>query len=207
MRRGARTLWGNCIELQEGGLPYAPFRQALRDTSDDPGLRQAFESGRADLSDLLAPPGELVASDRRRSKRINMFEELLRLLRDLATASRPLLLIVEDLHWADHTTLDLLTFMSRNVGAIPMLSMLTYRPQPVRRADAAIDLPARQWGQALRDLLFGHVSGAVTQNPLASRGPRTVNPGRPTRERHRCVPGSSAGCPRGSHPVDSGPHH
>lgn len=103
-----------------------------------------------------------------------MFEELLRLLRDLATASRPLLLIVEDVHWADHTTLDLLTFMSRNVGAIPMLSMLTYRPQPVRRADAAIDLPARQWGQALRDFLFGHVSGAVTQNPLASRGPRTV---------------------------------
>jgi hypothetical protein len=61
-RGGARTLWGNCVELQEGGLPYAPFRQALRDAQDDPGLRQALDAARVELSDLLAAPDELTVA-------------------------------------------------------------------------------------------------------------------------------------------------
>lgn len=174
-RGGARTLWGNCVELQEGGLPYAPFRQALRDTNDDPGLRQALDATRAELSDLLADPGELVTADRRRSRRVAMFEGLLGLLRDLATASRPILLIVEDVHWADHTTLDLLTFLSRNIGAIPLLGVLTYRPQPVSRPAGTTDASGHQRDQALRDFLFGHVSGAVTERMrLSAFGEREV---------------------------------
>lgn len=174
-RGGARTLWGNCVELQEGGLPYAPFRQAFRDTRDDPGLRQALEVAQGELSDLLAHPGELVTADRRRSGRIPMFEGLLRLLHDLATASRPVLLVVEDVHWADHTTLDLLTFLSRNVNSIPMLSVLTYRPQPVRRSAGATDASGRQREQAVRNFLFGHVSGAVTERlRLSAFGEREV---------------------------------
>src|SRR5690606_5456564 len=33
----SRVLWGECIDLQQGGLPYAPFRQALRTAMRDSG--------------------------------------------------------------------------------------------------------------------------------------------------------------------------
>lgn len=162
-RAGARVLWGNCIALQEGGLPYAPFRQALRETTDDPGLRAAIDTAASQLSDLLIGPDELSAGDFGQSRRIGLFEALLGLLRDVA-ATRPLLLVIEDVHWADHTTLDLLTFLSHNLSAIPVLSMLTYRPQPASSSGGQdLDPAERQRNQALRDFLFGHVTGATTE--------------------------------------------
>src|SRR5262245_25645904 len=60
-----------------------------------------------------------------------------RMLRELAeavevlTATRPLLLILEDLHWSDYATLDLLTYLARRPGPARLLLLGTYRPVEV----------------------------------------------------------------------------
>src|SRR5262249_40801545 len=60
-----------------------------------------------------------------------------RMLRELAealevlTATRPLLLILEDLHWSDYATLDLLTYLARRPDPARLLVLGTYRPVAV----------------------------------------------------------------------------
>src|SRR5215468_4847674 len=60
-----------------------------------------------------------------------------RMLRELAealevlTATRPLVLVLEDLHWSDYATLDLLTYLARREGPARLLVLGTYRPVEV----------------------------------------------------------------------------
>lgn len=53
------------------------------------------------------------------------FESLLRLL--TAVRGRPALLVIEDVHWADDSTLDLLRYMGRRIRAMPILAVVTFR--------------------------------------------------------------------------------
>ena len=67
--RGARTLCGECVELGEGELPYAPLVAALRPLArdHDPVLQEVGEAARAELATLLpdiAPPGARGAASR-----------------------------------------------------------------------------------------------------------------------------------------------
>ncbi|HEX5166444.1 MAG TPA: AAA family ATPase, partial [Thermomicrobiales bacterium] len=49
------------------------------------------------------------------------------------TAERPLVLVLEDLHWADNASLDLLRFLARGFGDLPLLCVATYRDDEVER--------------------------------------------------------------------------
>ena len=116
---GARVLVGGCVEMSGGELPYGPIVDALRPLSRSP-LREQLapllgptheELGRL----LLAPagdPGEGPASSTAARSRI--FELTLELLGRLGDLS-PVVLILEDLHWADRTSLDLLGFVIRSL--------------------------------------------------------------------------------------------
>jgi len=149
VRGGGRLLWGNCMGLQGEGLTYAPFRQALRETDDDPGLRATIRESAGDLATLLAGADD-TAENEIRYHRIALFESMLRLFRELAS-TRPVLLVVEDVHWADPTTLDLLTFLSQNLGDAAVLGILTCRSHtvPVSRA--------------LQQFLASQASGAIAE--------------------------------------------
>lgn len=60
-------------------------------------------------------------------------------------ASRPLLLVLEDVHWADRDTLELLDVVTRSLASAPLLLLATYRPEAVQRTHALFDvLPALQ---------------------------------------------------------------
>src|SRR5262249_28645899 len=50
---------------------------------------------------------------------------------EVLTATRPLLLVLEDLHWSDYATLDLLTYLARRPGPARLLLLGTYRPVEV----------------------------------------------------------------------------
>ena len=100
--RAARleVLLGRSIDLVGTDLPYQPFVEALR------------------------PLGELRHVDARSQLRV--FEETLGLLTERASEA-PVLLMLEDLHWADTSTLDLVVYLAHNLDERPILLVATYR--------------------------------------------------------------------------------
>jgi DNA-binding CsgD family transcriptional regulator/tetratricopeptide (TPR) repeat protein len=136
---GGQVLLGGCIELGETSLPYAPVAQALRGLGrglEPAALDELVGPGRPLLARLLpelgqggepAPAGPAAES----SGQARLFEAVLALLERLADRSTTML-VVEDLHWADRSTLDLLAFLHRNLQA-GLLLVLTYRTDELHR--------------------------------------------------------------------------
>jgi tetratricopeptide (TPR) repeat protein len=81
-------------------------------------------------------------------RRVRLFESLLHLFQELA-ADAPVLLFVDDVHWADQATLDLLTFLAHNLTGVPVLELLTFRDEGL-----PLDDP-------LKGFLIGQGSGTV----------------------------------------------
>jgi DNA-binding CsgD family transcriptional regulator len=136
---GGRVLLGGCIELGEGSLPYAPVVEALRGLGrglEPAALDELVGPGRPLLARLLPELGQGDESTSAglavgSSAQARLFEAFLALLERLADRS-PTVLVVEDLHWADRSTLDLLTFLVRNLRAA-LLLVLTYRTDELHR--------------------------------------------------------------------------
>ena len=136
---GARVLSGECVELGEGELPYAPLIGALRPLvrTDDPALTELPSLARRELSALLpgladgSAPGGGVAATRDEAQP-RLFEALLTAL-DRIGRDRPLLLILEDIHWADRSTRDFLAFLGRNLADERVVVTVSYRPDELHR--------------------------------------------------------------------------
>jgi DNA-binding CsgD family transcriptional regulator len=140
---GARVLVGDCLQLGETGLPYAPFvgalRPVLRSRSSDE-INRLVGPGRAELAHLLpdlgpAAPRPLVRPDASVSAvaaQARLFEIVFGMLRRLAD-ELPLVLVLEDLHWADSSTRDLLRFLVRNARDARFLFLATYRSDELHR--------------------------------------------------------------------------
>lgn len=133
---GARILIGGCLQLHTNDLPFAPFtavlRQLVREIGTD-GVAELLPGGTttSGLSRLLPEFGEPGAAGR--EERARLFELVLTLLEGLATRS-PVVLVIEDAHWADRSTRDLLAFLVRSLGAgTPLLLIVTYRSDELHR--------------------------------------------------------------------------
>jgi DNA-binding CsgD family transcriptional regulator len=135
--RGGQVLLGGCVELGETALPYAPLAQALRGLGrglEPEALDELAGPGRPLLARLLPELGREEGSTGLAGGswgQAQLFEALLALLERLADRS-PTVLVVEDLHWADRSTLDLLAFLVRNLQA-GLLVVLTYRTDELHR--------------------------------------------------------------------------
>ena len=101
---GFEILLGRSIDLVGTELPYQPFVEALRPL------------GRPWQVDGRTPGSQL-----------RVFEDTLALLTDRTTAA-PVMLVLEDLHWADASTLDLVVFLAHNLDDRRVLLVATYRP-------------------------------------------------------------------------------
>jgi DNA-binding NarL/FixJ family response regulator len=130
--RGARVLTGGCAPIGSDPLPFAPVVEALRAF-----MRSAEASERARLAGrapalawLLPELGAKEGTWRRRegseSGQGRVFELLLGVLEDLA-GERPLVLVLEDLHWADRSTLDLLALRTQTARIVGCAVVGTYR--------------------------------------------------------------------------------
>jgi DNA-binding CsgD family transcriptional regulator/tetratricopeptide (TPR) repeat protein len=135
---GGRLLSGDCVELGEGELPYAPIVGALRPLArdGDPALDALPEGARAELTRLLPglgipslPPIETEDVGAAQSR---LFEALLSLLEELGS-EHAVLLMIEDLHWADRSTRNFLTFLSRSLCRERVLVVSSYRPDELHR--------------------------------------------------------------------------
>ena len=131
---GTRVLRGDCVQLGESELAYAPLVSALRPLArdGDPVLTGLAPEVLAELATLL--PGIAAAREQgvRPGEQARVFEALLAVL-DGLSREQPLLLIVEDLHWADASTRAFLRFLAAALGHEPLLVVATYRPDELHR--------------------------------------------------------------------------
>jgi DNA-binding CsgD family transcriptional regulator/tetratricopeptide (TPR) repeat protein len=126
---GTRVLAGGCVPVGEGGLAYAPIVEALRALASEVGLtavRELVGTSWAELARLLPALGEPASGPPGPAAQVRLFELLLGLLRRLGERT-PVVLVVEDLHWADQSTRDLLAFLVRNLRRERLLLVVTYR--------------------------------------------------------------------------------
>jgi DNA-binding CsgD family transcriptional regulator/tetratricopeptide (TPR) repeat protein len=116
-QEGARVIAGAGIDLAAGDFPFGVFLAALRDLARSD---RAAEGGGAssrpatydEVMDLLrADPGETAGG---RGARTQLFDRVLDLLGELSD-QQPLVLVFEDLHWADRSSLDLLHFLVQDL--------------------------------------------------------------------------------------------
>ena len=140
-------LAGHCFEQFGTSEPYMPVWEALRRlprgrtsaalaallTRHAAAYAPATDPGRAAPPSSLAPSEPRAGSDR-------MLRDMAEALESLA-ADAPVVLLLEDVHWADYSTLDLISALARRGGPARLLVVATYRP-----ADALAD------GHPLRDV-------------------------------------------------------
>ena len=135
--RGFLVLSGRCAELGDS-IPYLPLADALREGTTTPGAATeplvAALAARPVLGRLLpdrdavAQPGGEVSGLAQQQ----LFGAVLGLLAELAEG-HPVLLILEDLHWADRSTRDLITFLSRVLHRERVAVVATYRTDDLHR--------------------------------------------------------------------------
>jgi DNA-binding CsgD family transcriptional regulator len=134
---GTRVLCGGCLPLGGDGLPYAPIVEALRALPDELGIetvRELAGPSWRELARLLPSLGEPGPGPSGQVAQMRLFELLLGLLARLSRQT-PIAMVVEDLHWADQSTRDLLAFLVRNLHRERVLVVVTYRsdePRTVR---------------------------------------------------------------------------
>jgi DNA-binding CsgD family transcriptional regulator len=128
-RDGFTVLCGQCAEIGDS-VPYLPFADAFR--TAPPRIEQAIKA-RPVLSRLLPDgDGQAREADWAGLARQQMFGAVLSLLSELAAES-PVLLVIEDLHWADATTRHLLTFLARMLHRERVAIIGTYRADDLHR--------------------------------------------------------------------------
>jgi predicted ATPase len=127
---GIRVLSGGCLPVGDGALPYAPIVEALLGLVAEVGaeaVRGLVGPSWPELARLLPALGAPDPTGQPdQAAQARLFELLLGLLGRLGEQA-PLVLVVEDLHWADRSTRDLLAFLVRNLRRERMLLVITYR--------------------------------------------------------------------------------
>jgi predicted ATPase len=139
LRGGATVLRGRCIDLVGTGLPYLPLVEALRPLRGSPVLGEVA-GGLGELArlvpELAVPAGTRTpAGAGATDSQLRLFEESLAVLERLGEGGRALLLVLEDLHWADAFTLDLVAFLAHAVRGRRILIVATYRSDELRPGD------------------------------------------------------------------------
>jgi predicted ATPase len=128
---GHTLLVGGCLNVSEGAAPLAPFVEAVRTL--------AGSLPPAELDEILGPAREAVGlilpaatgGDGHEeawhpSAQGQLFEHLLGIFTRLSHRA-PALVVIEDIHWADRSTLDLLRFLVRNLRDAALVLVATFR--------------------------------------------------------------------------------
>ncbi|HWB67806.1 MAG TPA: AAA family ATPase [Mycobacteriales bacterium] len=132
---GWRVLTGHCLDFGDGSPPYLPFTEALgRLAADEPELATSLVTASPALARLM-PAQRLLGeqrTDQQPADRAAVLDAVLDALQRLA-ASAPLLLVLEDLHWSDQSTRDLLRFLFTRDIDEPVSILASYRSDDLHR--------------------------------------------------------------------------
>jgi DNA-binding SARP family transcriptional activator len=171
VKRGALRLVGRAYPTEQA-LAYGPWIEAVRAgavLSRDDVLAQLTPAVRAELArlfpELATPEAQRGASP---EDAMRLFEAVAQLLERLAKA-RPLMLVLEDVHWADEMSVRLTSVLSRRIAAWPVLIILTAREEEVAEVSVLRDLMAVP---RLNRLLLGPLSHEESTALVQSLRPR-----------------------------------
>jgi len=138
--RGAQVLWGRSYE-DEGMPPYWPWVQTLRAYIHRVSAEQLIvEMGRgaAAIADVVPEIHDKISginpspSLEPEAARFRLFDSIATFLKN-ASQSQPLMLVLDDLHWADQSSLRLLEFLVRELGESRLLLVGCYRDTELSR--------------------------------------------------------------------------
>ncbi|MCH8909387.1 MAG: AAA family ATPase, partial [Chloroflexi bacterium] len=159
--RNAQVLWGKCYE-GGGAPPYWPWVQAIRSyvaTHEPDDLRREMGSTASVISEIvpdvkerLPDVQEPVKLDDPESARFRLFDSIATFLKN-AGQVKPIMLVLDDLHWADKPSLLLLEFVARELASSRVMIVGTYRDMELnRRHPLSVTL-----GDLTRERLFERV--------------------------------------------------
>jgi hypothetical protein len=141
--RGTWRMSGACVDVSGESLPYGPIRDALRSfvgNVTDRDRTRVIDSVPATLQALLPESsGDRVPGSEGSAPQVLTFEAVLDLIAE-AAAVRPLLIVLEDLHWADSSSLACLNFLLARLRSERALIVGTYRSDELHRTH-----PLRPW--------------------------------------------------------------
>ena len=133
--QGAQVLWGRCYE-SIGMPPYWPWVQAIRSyvRDRDPNLlRSEMGTGAGDIAEIVPGVRERLPDlepspglDNPEQARVRLFDSITNFL-ERASRSQPLVLVLDNLHWADRPSLLLLEFLAQEFANGQMMVLGTYR--------------------------------------------------------------------------------
>jgi DNA-binding CsgD family transcriptional regulator/tetratricopeptide (TPR) repeat protein len=135
----ALVLVGKCVDLGADGAPYAPFTAVLRALSNALGvgdegrdrLLHAAGPGRSVLPVLLPELSGLESMPERTGA--ERLYELVAVLFETVSREHPIVIVIEDIHWADTATLEMVRFLVRMLAESRILLLMTYRSDEVPR--------------------------------------------------------------------------
>ncbi|MET4637962.1 AAA family ATPase [Mycetocola sp. 2940] len=140
----AIVLTGQCVDLGAVGAPYAPIKGVLRGLIDQIGPDAVLEAGgpgRSALTALLPELGVHQGGDSRSGDGQvdrtevgpNRLHETVAVVLETVSQRSPVVIVIEDLHWADDATLNLLRFLLRALNRGRILVVLSFRSEDVPR--------------------------------------------------------------------------
>lgn len=129
---------GQCLEHYGAGEAYLPVLEAITHMAQGPGGEGLIDHLRRRAPTWLAQtPSLMTTEDRELFERLASGATRERMLREMAetletlTAETALVLVIEDLHWSDYSTLDLISFLARRRETARLMVIGTYRPVEV----------------------------------------------------------------------------
>lgn len=165
------VLQGNCYEPDQA-FPFAPLVDLLRGVA----LAEPFVAALAPVASVLTtlyPPLQTITAVSTPAPMPNAEPEKRQIFTALTTffarlaATEPLLLVIEDVHWADDASLEWLLAFSRHLRDLPVLLLLTYRSDE-NAAELRHLLAELDRGRLATELLLVRLSVADTQAMIAS---------------------------------------
>ncbi len=160
-KRGAHILWGRCYE-GEGVPPYWPWLQPLRayvQVSDSDKLQSQMGTGAGDIAEFVAEVKERLPEiqpspplETPEHARFRLFNSITSFLKR-AAQDQPIMLILDDLHSADRSSLLLLEFLCQELDSSHLLVLGTYRDMELSRGHPL----AHSLGQLTRERVFRRV--------------------------------------------------
>src|SRR5262249_48690854 len=142
---GTSIARGQSVEQYGAGEAYLPVLEACARLARDGGgsalldqLRRLAPTWLAQLPALLEPSEHGPLQQRAQgATRERMLREMAELLEAL-TAERPMILVLEDLHWSDHSTLELIAYVAQRREPAHLLLIGTYRSAEAKRGDSPL---------------------------------------------------------------------
>ena len=143
---GWRVLVGHCLDFGDSALPYLPFAEAIGGLgAQSPALLESLVRDHDGLARLAGPSRGAHRQSASEVDRAELFEAVHAALDELSQLA-PLLLVVEDVHWADQSTRDMLTFLFSRPLSGPVSIVASYRGDDLHRRHPLRALAA-QWAR------------------------------------------------------------